>query len=89
MNIRTTKDAAVKQQRESLPPPEYLDTHSAAAYLGLTRKQLEHWRCRGGGPPFLKVSRRIVRYSRADLDTWMAEHRVHNTCEEVQNHDNA
>jgi hypothetical protein len=31
---------------------------------------LEAWRCRGGGPPFLKLGK-AVRYRRADLENFM------------------
>jgi len=48
-----------------------LPTEHAAAYLGLSPKTLETLRTRGGGPPFLKLGRRVV-YRKADLDTWLA-----------------
>lgn len=77
---RQVKDEAVSRIRSDLPRPEYFDVHAAAAYLSVTRKQLEHWRYRGGGPEFSKIGRH-VRYRRTDLDCWMTEHRVRNTCE--------
>jgi predicted DNA-binding transcriptional regulator AlpA len=48
-----------------------LPTEHAAAYLGLSPKTLETLRTRCGGPPFLKLGRRVV-YRKADLDTWLA-----------------
>jgi excisionase family DNA binding protein len=48
-----------------------LPTERAAAYLGLSPKTLETLRTRGGGPPFLKLGRRVV-YRKTDLDTWVA-----------------
>ena len=48
-----------------------LPTEHAAAYLGLSPKTLETLRTRGGGPPFLKLGRRVV-YRKTDLDTWLA-----------------
>ena len=76
--LREAKDAAVAQARAELPPPGWLDTHSAAAYLSVTRKQLEHWRSAGGGPPFVRIGRH-VRYGRAALDAWMDARSVANT----------
>lgn len=76
-------DRAVARSRAELPAPAYLDVHSAAAYLSVTRKQLEHWRSRGGGPPFTKLGR-LVRYSRCDLDDWMIQRRVLSTSQEVR-----
>ena len=78
MSLRSIKDEAVRQARAELPVPGWLDTHAAAAYLSLTRKQLEHWRSAGGGPPYAKVGRH-VRYQRAVLDAWMAARGFANT----------
>jgi predicted DNA-binding transcriptional regulator AlpA len=80
---RAAMDAAIAQQRAELPAPRYLDTVQAAAYLGITRKQLESWRSLGCGPAYCKVGR-LVRYSVADLDAWMAERRVLNTAQAAQ-----
>lgn len=47
----------------------------AAEYLNLPGPTLATWRCRGGGPSFLKLGA-TVRYSKADLDSWLASRRV-------------
>lgn len=78
--LREVKDAAVAQARAELPTPGWLDTHGAAAYLSVTRKQLEHWRSAGGGPPYSKHGR-FLRYSRVALDAWMAGLQVRSTAE--------
>lgn len=39
----------------------------AAAFLGLTPRCLQGWRYRGGGPPFVKISARCIRYRRSGL----------------------
>jgi excisionase family DNA binding protein len=77
---RAAMDAAVAQQRAELPAPRYLTTAQAAAYLNVTRKQLESWRSKGCGPAFSKLGR-LVRYAVADLDAWMAARRVTNTAQ--------
>lgn len=82
MSLRDYKDEAVRQARAELPEPGWFDTHQAAAYLMVTRKQLEHWRSSGGGPPFSYIGRH-VRYSRVDLDAYMAQRRVENTAQGV------
>lgn len=47
-------------------------TEQAAAYLGgLKPNTLEGWRIRGEGPPYKKIGR-LVRYSLADLDAYLA-----------------
>lgn len=80
---REVMDAAVAQARAELPAPAWLDTHAASAYLSVTRKQMEHWRSAGGGPPFSKLGR-LVRYRRSDLDEFMAARRVRSTAEVPQ-----
>jgi len=59
--------------------PDYLDRllteNDAAALLGFSVRALQGWRVKGGGPPFVKVSERAVRYRRRDLIAW-AEQRI-------------
>lgn len=43
---------------------------------GITRRWLELAAHRGEGPPFLKISRRMVRYRRSDFEQWLAAQRV-------------
>lgn len=68
---------------ESAPTQMYFATRGAAAYVDMTPKQLEHLRCRGGGPVFYRVGK-LVRYSRAALDAWMTAHPYRSTSHEVQ-----
>lgn len=56
-----------------------IDEKAAAAYLCYSVRALQNWRVRGGGPNFVKVSGRSVRYTRRDLQTWIASKRVANT----------
>jgi predicted DNA-binding transcriptional regulator AlpA len=42
----------------------------AARFLGYSVRALQNWRLRGGGPPYVKVSSRSVRYRRGDLRDW-------------------
>ena len=54
--------------------PAYLDClineGEAARFLGYSVRTLQNWRVRGGGPAFVKVSSRSVRYRRRDLNQW-------------------
>jgi hypothetical protein len=83
LSLRDARDEAVRATLDELPAPAHFDVHQAGVYLSVTRKQLEHWRTRGLGPPFAKVGR-LVRYARCDLDAWMAARRVANTAQEVR-----
>ena len=55
-------------------PIGYLDQlvteREAAPCLGYSVRALQNWRLRGGGPVFVKVSSRSVRYRRRDLLAW-------------------
>lgn len=44
-----------------------------AAMLSVSPRALEAWRMRGGGPPFIRISKRCVRYRRSDVDAWLAK----------------
>lgn len=55
----------------SAPPREFLDTATAAEFLGLSTQQLEVWRMRGGGPAVHRVGRKCL-YAVSDLREFMA-----------------
>jgi predicted DNA-binding transcriptional regulator AlpA len=41
--------------------------------MGFSVRTLQAWRVRGGGPRFVKISARCVRYRQDDLDSWVAD----------------
>ncbi|QDT57310.1 Helix-turn-helix domain protein [Caulifigura coniformis] len=47
-----------------------LSSAQAAEYLGVAEATLAPWRCRGFGPKFLKLGRKVA-YRKADLDRWL------------------
>ena len=49
----------------------FLNTREAANLLGLSPRTLEDLRLRGGGPPFVRVTRAAVRYRPADLERFV------------------
>jgi len=51
--------------------PKYLTTKQAAEYCSVSKKTLEHHRYNGTGPPYIKRSAKLVRYTREYLDAWM------------------
>lgn len=61
---------------------QLLTSGEAAQLLRLRPATLRAWRCRGAGPPFHKVGDR-VRYSRRDLDAWLANQRRESTAAEA------
>jgi hypothetical protein len=48
-----------------------IDERQAASFLGYTVRALQNWRLRGGGPRFVKVSSRSIRYRRRDILLWV------------------
>jgi hypothetical protein len=60
--------------------PDALLFQSEAAYLAaVSVRTLEAWRLHGGGPPFIAIGRRAVRYRRRDLLDWMEARRRRST----------
>ena len=75
------RDVGLRLPDERLAPPEpraitlaagdLLADREAAAILGISVKTLANWRWRGEGPRFRKIGKRMVRYSRADLEAFI------------------
>ncbi|MBF0169455.1 MAG: helix-turn-helix domain-containing protein [Alphaproteobacteria bacterium] len=58
-----------------------LNENDAADFLGYTVRALQNWRVRGGGPRFVKVSARSIRYRMRDLINWIDARTVASTSE--------
>ncbi len=67
-------------RRTSSTQPQRLDTIRAAKFVGLSKRTLEKWRYEGGGPPYLKLGRRVL-YSLGDLEEWIGRQRRSSTSE--------
>lgn len=52
-------------------PQSALTTKAAAKYLGVSEAVLRFWRAESKGPRYFKAGEKLVRYRRADLDTWI------------------
>ncbi len=52
-------------------PDELMLDEAAAQFLKIAPKTLASWRFNGGGPKFVRLSRRCVRYRKKDLVTWI------------------
>jgi predicted DNA-binding transcriptional regulator AlpA len=66
-------------------PPDNTDTKlaimlppEAARYTRIALSTLAKLRCWGGGPPYLKLGRKIG-YQRADVDEWLVSRRARST----------
>jgi Helix-turn-helix domain len=67
--------ATIMPEREN---DDIMDAATAAVFTGLAVATLAKLRCHGGGPPYLKLGRKVV-YRRADLANWLNARRVVNT----------
>ncbi len=57
-------------------PPEILDDASAAAYIGsITARTIRNWRTHRG-LPFIRITAKVIRIRRSELDEWLERHRV-------------
>ena len=75
--IRAKPDSAVSAGN-SVPGPSgvtdywhaLINEGAAAKFLGLTNRTMQAYRHRGGGPRYIRLSSRCLRYRRADLRDW-------------------
>ena len=61
-----------------------VDEKSAAEFLSYSTRALQNWRLRGGGPPYVKVSSRSVRYRLRELIAWSEDHLQTSTSDTVK-----
>jgi predicted DNA-binding transcriptional regulator AlpA len=57
---------------------DLLNEQDLAKMLKVRRETVQSWRLRGEGPKFIKVSG-AVRYDRADVDSYLKEHKRQST----------
>jgi predicted DNA-binding transcriptional regulator AlpA len=59
----------------------YLTTPELAKYLKLSTQWLEIGRSKGYGPPFVRLTKRMVRYSLSEVHEWMRKRSYASTTE--------
>lgn len=52
-----------------------LTPKQAAARANTSERSLERYRQNGGGPDYVRLGARAIRYDPDDLDTWIANHK--------------
>lgn len=70
-------------------PTDLLTIQDAADYLRVHRSFLDRRRVAGGGPRYIRMSARVIRYALDDLDAWLASNRRVNTSEIADGHPDA
>jgi predicted DNA-binding transcriptional regulator AlpA len=78
--IRNSKFSK-KLDFSNLPPDRYIDEKQVAEYLGISAKTLQGYRVKGGGPEFMKLGHKTVRYKFSDIQRWAEIRKKKNTSE--------
>lgn len=60
-----------------------IDENAAAEFLGLSPRTIQTYRAKGGGPRYIAISSRCLRYRRFDLRLW-AESRLRKSTSDGQ-----
>jgi hypothetical protein len=63
------------------PDDELLSTEQVAEWFGVSIQWLEIGRCKGYGPKFTKMSRRVVKYRRGDCKKFLRQRTFARTSE--------
>ena len=66
--------------RESFIEDELLTEREVASIVGVTARTVRQWRYEGTGPRHFRVNARLVRYSRFELEQWLAGLREAQAC---------
>jgi len=56
-----------------------LTEKEAADFICYSQRALQNWRVRGGGPKYVKVSARSIRYQLGDVLDWIEERKRKHT----------
>ncbi len=64
-----------------MQPKEYFDTKQAPQRYPLSESWLAKLRVYGGGPPYIKVGRRVL-YDTTTFEAWLESRRRQNTSED-------
>ena len=70
-------------------PPALLDEAETAKVLKVSPRYLQQRRYKGGGPDFIRISHRAIRYHPDAISSWLAERTFSATCEESGKRDDA
>jgi predicted DNA-binding transcriptional regulator AlpA len=58
-------------QSPSRTNAQLLNEVEAGQFLSLSHRTLQNWRVKGGGPKYLKIGAKSVRYRITDLQSWL------------------
>lgn len=70
-------------------PDNFIDETIASGILGLSKRTLQKFRVVGGGPNYVKLGAKTVRYQRRALLAWAASRQCRSTSEKLGGGDHA
>ena len=73
--------ARMRNAQRTAETRRYLRTPAAATRISAAPQTLERWRTEGSGPPFVRLSPKLVVYDVQDLDAWCDSRKVTSTSE--------
>lgn len=56
-----------------MPSDELISTEELAEILGLKTRTVKSWREKGKGPKFLRLSHKVIRYKKVDVEKWLEQ----------------
>jgi hypothetical protein len=81
LEVRALQNLTEVEIREGDHMDRLMTESQAAEILCYTVRALQNWRVRGGGPRFIKVSSRSIRYTPRDLQNWVDARKISNTAQ--------
>lgn len=63
---------------------ELLSRSEVESEYGLSKRWLEIAALKGNGPQMTRISRKMIRYRRADIESWLESRVVQSTSEEIR-----
>ena len=69
------KISAASSQSQAASVSDLLTEEDAAQFLGILPRTCRAWR-NSRGLPHLKITSKVVRYRRGDIESWLDQHRV-------------
>ncbi|AML50929.1 helix-turn-helix transcriptional regulator [Falsihalocynthiibacter arcticus] len=64
-------------------PNRLMDEKEAASLICYSVRALQNWRHRGGGPKYVRVSSRSIRYAYSEVMEWIDTRRVANSSQMI------
>ena len=77
-----TKNVGAKEMKMQHEILRVMTEKQAADYVQLTPRCFQAYRYKGGGPQYVRISSRCVRYRLEDLEAWLADRLASSTSQE-------